>query len=328
MRLKLNPRSWLAFRIVPLLFLTVAVGAGVSYADQIGPALASEEFAQLAVETVRRSIGGDFVAGRTYDVRPDQLTAAVALFPGRSPRAQAAASAFSFGDALLMQFAYRGGRLEMIEGEIITRQADDRTHNEFEDFHAYVIETLSTMREPGVEVCQLNAWSASSDPEGVPVYSRPRLDSEQLGRLAPPSSSILPERAPEGGWRTLFTITGSVPGWFRIAEPWDPGTAYASEPQPVDFPSFKGEGWIEARHAGAHYGNSEMPVPKLMSHPNPDAAPLDPRLAAADAKGNLKLAGTMSVMLACSANWLFSESIDGNRGWWRTTCINEEGQCR
>lgn len=281
-----------------------------------------------AVEIARQALDLDYTVGRAYFVDPDTLAAAVAIFPGGAPDHAGAASAFALGDALVMQLAFVEGRLELVKGEIIARGPEDRAHNETEDFHAYVIETLSTMREYGLEVCQINAWSASRDPAGVPVYSGPSLQSEELGRLAPPSASILPERAPAGGWRTLFAITGSVPGWFRIAEPWDPGTSYIDEPEPVDFVSFTGAGWIEARHAGAHYGDSGMPIRKLMSHPNPDAAPIDPGPAAADAQGHLRRADAMVSMLACSANWLFSESVDGNRGWWRMTCIGEEGQCR
>ena len=73
------------------------------------------------------------------------------------------------------------------------------------------------MLPPGVQACDLHAWSNDTDRKGLNVRAEPSVQARVLGiLLAPFQFKAASEAAPNEGYRTEFRIIGFKDGWFLI----------------------------------------------------------------------------------------------------------------
>jgi len=184
--------------------------------------------------------------------------------------------------------------------------------------------TLAGPWQSEVTPCQISGWSASDDPAGLDIHAKADFASEIIGQVQPPFTSATSEVSPDGGWRAEFAIVGYHEHWFLIDDIQQPGAPY-NEAEPEAAPAFAGRGWVPASQVMGAYANTQMPVGWLLQAPDihaPVAGDIE-RLP----DESLSIDGTLTALLACSANWALTDAVDGTRGWWRGICSNQATNC-
>lgn len=304
--------------------LVCAVGLLVAIPATAGEVLPDPPWMAEAVAL----IPAGYVAGRLTEVSADGRTARVAAYPANANDPRTPASAFDPG--YILAVTLEAGRV--VEGDFRPRAPDlpeddpengseadyDRLHREIRN-QANVIS--------GTEPCELGAWSIDDDPAGLNVRVRPDRTARILGRLpAPFTFGEASEAAPEGGFRTEFTIVGYQDGWFLIDHATPPGSDYVdADDYPEDFPdTFGGRGWVAAAMVGAAFANGGTEMGGLYQAPHIDAK----WMPAKDEWGNpIGPDNGLKRVLACSGLWALVETDDGTVGWWRRLCSNQVTNC-
>lgn len=301
-----------------LLALAVGVLAGEARADDV---------AWVAAATAQLS--KTLVAGRVLRTGELGQTALIAVFPAGADDPRTPGSAFAPGQVLEVTLAPEGDARQVVSAIVRPRTPQDPAGDDpFAEEQADILAGLSKQKaEPGVEPCQLRAWSIDTSRKGLPVRAAPSATAKVVGTLAPPRHTPESGQGEDDSWHVEFEITGYKDGWFRIRNATPPGVPY-DDPPPRSYPkTYKGAGWIPADKAGGAYANTQMPVMRLHQAPSVDSKDIPPGGDAADPSGNLPIDGTLERIYACSANWALTKSRDGKRGWWRGICSNQVTNC-
>ena len=271
----------------------------------------------------------DLVAGQVIRVDQGAGTATIAVFPAGADSPKTPASAFDPGLVLEVRLTGAGGTLAVNDTRVRPRQPDERPNDDTDEEHQDLLKSLAKLKaaEKGIEPCQIHGWAMDDGKKGIAVRAAPSDKAKVLGRLAPMYVSEESGQGSQEGWRVEFEITGYKDGWFRIAHATPPGEPY-DDPPPKRYPkTYAGTGWIRAGEAGGAYANSQMPIQHLMQAPHVDAKDYPPKGDAADPVGNLVIDSGLQRLLACSADWGLTISVDGQRGWWRGICANQATTC-
>lgn len=291
-----------------------------------GAALAQEP-AWVAAATAQ--LPKTLVAGRVLRAGDLGQTALIAVFPVGADHPRTPGSVFASGQVLEVTLAPDADARRVVSTIVRPRTPQDPAGEDpFAEDQAEILATLAQQKmEPGVEPCQLNAWSIDTSRKGLPVRVAPSDKAKVLGILAPPRHTPESGQGEDDSWHTEFEITGYKDGWFRIRNATPPGAPY-DDPPPRSYPkTYRGAGWIPADKAGGAYANTQMPVMRLHQAPSVDSRDIPPGDDAADPAGNLPIDGTLERLYACSANWALTKSRDGKRGWWRGICSNQVTNC-
>lgn len=301
-----------------LLALAVPVLAGAARAED--PAWVAAATAQLPKT---------LVAGRVLRTGEMGQTALIAVFPAGADDPKTPGSAFAPGQVLEVTLAPEGEARRVVSATVRPRTPQDPAGDDpFAEEQADILAGLVKQKaEPGVEPCQIKAWSIDTSRKGLAVRAAPSATAKVVGTLAPPRHTPESGQGEDDSWHAEFEITGYKDGWFRIRNATPPGAPY-DDPPPRSYPkTYKGAGWIPADKAGGAYANTQMPVMRLHQAPSVDSKDIPPGDDAADPSGNLPIDGTLQRLYACSANWALTKSRDGKRGWWRGICSNQVTNC-
>lgn len=173
---------------------------------------------------------------------------------------------------------------------------------------------------PGVEACNLGAWSNDADPKGLNVRAEPSTEAAILG-VAPP-----PHKFPDDTYKSEFSVIGYRDGWFLVEKIETPGKGYVDTPYPRSAPQpFRGRGWVRATMIGAAYAYNGLPPGRLYSAPNDNAAAH--RAKAKDGDDGVAIGDSPKAILACSGEWAQVETAAGERGWVKALCSNQVTNC-
>ena len=167
-----------------------------------------------------------------------------------------------------------------------------------------------------IAICEIDAWSTDTDPEGLAVRAGPGTDSPVIARLPPPL------KVGDEAFAAEVSITGSTDGWFRI----DNAILINyidDEPAKV---VFEGESWVSGRYLGLSLNDRYL-------HRGPaDGAPVVATLSRELPDG--QYAGPDSFLVdrlhACQGHWVEVEgTYPGTRlrGWATRTCANQVTTC-
>jgi hypothetical protein len=181
----------------------------------------------------------------------------------------------------------------------------------------------------GATACNLGAWTNNDLPGPIVVRAAPAPDAPVIGTLP------LTDRAndPVHEYSITFRITGTAPGWLRIARAQDRDLGdLGLKPRPVP----AGEGWIP--DDAARFG-----IQSARGHARPD--PASPRLLDLG-HGWLTELGRIERVLGCDGAWVLIEARlrlrrEANdaltelapadqprlRAWFRGACPIEETTC-
>lgn len=181
----------------------------------------------------------------------------------------------------------------------------------------------------GATQCNAGAWTNNDWPGPIPVHAAPSLIAPILGHL--PTTDRGDD--PVHDYSIGFTITGTVPGWLRIAQAGDRDmTDHGIKAREV--PS--GEGWIpdDAARFGLQSG---------LGHARPD--PRSPRLVDRQDAWVTEFA-RIDRVLGCNGRWILIEASMRQEGlpteeptalpperqqrfraWFRGHCPIEETTC-
>lgn len=218
-------------------------------------------------------------------------------------------------------------KLQLADGKLViaSQSVVDRATGEDSFVDAILLQEQAIAEDraklpPGVEPCNLYAWSTDTDPKGLNVRAEPSTSAKVLG-IAPaprkPTGKSKEEHG-EGPFRSDFTIIGYKDGWFLVKDIRAPGVSYnASYPKSLPQP-YKGRGWVAASLVGASQGETEGRDGLLYNAPHGDA-----RYSAATDEDNKPYGyGAQPRILACSGSWTFIQTRSGDRGWTREMCGN------
>lgn len=315
--MKRSPRATtIAFASVLLLYLA-ASGAR------------AEEPAWLAA--ARAKLPANLVGGQIIQQSGGKAT--MAVYPAGADSPKTPASAFDPGQVLEVTLKSEGGTLTVAETTVRPRRPDERPKDDTDEEYLAILTKLAKARDAAkgadkaVEPCQIQGWAMDDGKKGLAVRAAPSDKAKVVGRLAPMYVSEESGQSSQEGWRVEFDITGYKDGWFRIANATPPGAPY-DDPPPKKYPkTYSGTGWIRVGEAGGAYAFTQMPIQHLMQAPHVDAKDFPPKGEAATPEGNLVIDSGLDKLLACSANWALTQSVDGQRGWWRGICANQATTC-
>jgi len=173
---------------------------------------------------------------------------------------------------------------------------------------------------PGVEACNLGAWSNDTDPKGLNVRAEPSADAAILG-VVPPAHKF-----PDDTYKAEFSIVGYRDGWFLIDKIQPPGKDYVETPYPRSAPQpFRGRGWVKATMVGAAYAYAGLPPGRLYDAPNESAA--SHRAKAKEGEDGVAIGDSPKAILGCSGDWAQVETQAGERGWVKSLCSNQVTNC-
>ncbi|HEX8168285.1 MAG TPA: hypothetical protein VF601_21170 [Beijerinckiaceae bacterium] len=289
------------------------------------------------VPEARALVPAGFVAGEPFDTDLNAMAGHLAAFRAGADDPASPGSAFDPGWELVARLELRDGALAVAGHEWRRREAPQgpdggardlaelRTERDYAAAHRALQERGARL-PAGTMPCELGAWSADRDPKGLNVRAGPSAGARVLGRLPPPFRyKGGSEAAPEGGWRTEFTIVGYKDGWFLIEGATPPGRSYEDGAYPRRHPKpYPGRGWVAAAKVGAAFANGDTRMGGLFQAPHVDA-----RWTPAKGEGGepISVDGGPKRIIACSGLWALVESHDGVRGWWRRICSNQVTNC-
>lgn len=253
------------------------------------------------------------------------LIGTVAAFPVGADNAEHPGSAFDPGFAVTAKLQRVGGALGVASASFGPRQWPRKQTDANEAYHANVRDETAQAEVPdGVMPCRIFGWSASDNPDGLDIHAEADAGSAVIGRVQAPFANPTSEVSPAEGWRAEFTVVGYRDHWVLIDNIQQPGAPYG-EAQAGAPAAFAGRGWVPANQVAGAYANTQMPVGWLLQAPNVDAAIAGDIVRPAGE--SLSIDGTLTAILACSANWALTDSVDGTRGWWRGICSNQATNC-
>lgn len=273
----------------------------------------------------------DYVAGEAY--RTDGNVGYLAVYPVTANDPKSPGSAYARREVLVVRIV--DGKA--VSGVMQARADPTRGNRDTTNDDPDAIERQETTAQqdgkradlpPGTEACDLYAWSADGDPNGLNVRAEPSTTSKILGTLPPPYKPAMggAENTPPSGWRTEFHIVGYRDGWFLIEGAQPPGRQYEDETRyPKNAPKpYAGRGWVASNKVGASFANGYTRHGGLFQAPHADAH----WMPAKNRFGN-PLDGDSGPkhILACSGLWALVESHDGVRGWWRRLCSSQVSNC-
>lgn len=296
---------------------------------QVAPQAEMQEPTGEWVEKASALVPAGFVPGRVYRVDHAAMTGYLAAFPAAADNPATPGSAFDPGYMVIAKLALVDGKPVFVSGTFTRRTWGDGAPPDDDDYQAGVRKRLAATASQlpaGTTPCLLRAWSASDSRKGLPVRAKPAAHAPVLGMISPPYSPPASEVMGEEGYRAEFTIIGYRNGWFLIKDTKEPGAPYGEAPPKSRWKSYSGQGWVRTTDVGAAYANSETPSGWLQQAPHIDARAF-PRPDPSNPSGRMSIDGTLKRLLACSANWALTESMDGTRGWWRGICSNQVTNC-
>jgi hypothetical protein len=177
--------------------------------------------------------------------------------------------------------------------------------------------------------CAFGAWTNNDFPGPIPVHAAPSASAPILGHLPTTDRANDPVHEYSIG----FAVTGTVPGWLRIAQAGDRDLTDLGI-KARDVPS--GESWIP--DTAARFG-----IQSARGHARPD--PRSPRLIDLGTEWMTEMAGIERV-LGCDGPWILVEAqmryrrepgdalttlpperAPRFRAWFRGACAIEETTC-
>jgi hypothetical protein len=274
-----------------------------------------------------------YVAGEAY--RREDSLGYLAVYPANANDPKTPLSVFPRREVLMVRLvdgkavsALLQPRTDPTRGNRDTTQTDpDGTEQEHAASHEQLAAGRATL-PAGTEPCDLRAWSADPDRNGLNVRAEPSAKARVLGKLPPPYrfKGGGSENTPPAGWLTEFRIIGYRDGWFLIEGAQPPGKRYedaARYPRNAPKP-YAGRGWVASSKVGATFANGGTRGGGLFQAPHADA-----HWMAAKNQHGAPLDGDFGPkrIFACSGLWALVESHDGVRGWWRALCASQVTNC-
>ena len=276
-------------------------------------------------DSIDSAFPGDARSGVNLSLDLDRMEGRIALRAiGKDP-GQRLPSAYDDNQMVVAKLSWRDGWLVADSTSVVPRKPDE------EPFLDLVNEADETVRKnakglpAGVEPCELSAWSADPDPKGLNVRAAPHADAKVLGIVpAPVKSPKTREAFGEDAIKAEFSVIGYSGGWFLIEKIKAPGVAYdIAYPRHLP-PPFKGRGWVRARMTGGALAYSGLQPGQLYASPKADAGSSD---AVSSAGTPISAGDSLKQIHACSGLWALVETMEGQRGWWRSICSNQAANC-
>lgn len=171
------------------------------------------------------------------------------------------------------------------------------------------------------DLCDLAAWSADNDRNGLNIRAQPSATGKVVGIVPPPllKSRLMSEAGEEGPLRAEFRIRAYHDGWFYIDQVAAPRNLDKTEDRAkVAYEHQKG--WVRASLVGAGFAGGGLPDDRLYAEPKADASFQSLGAGLVGGVGPKRL-------LACKGRWAKVETADGKTGWVRTLCSSQIATC-